>query len=1161
MSMIRFFRLPSLAVLLLSVFAFSYSACAQMDQGTIAGVVVDSTGAAVGNAKVKLVDQSNGFTLERMADANGSYTFTPLKIGTYTITATADGFRGFEQRGISVTAGSRADVPLTLGVASANSTIEVNAEPPALQTQEASTGATVSATAVQHTPLLNRNPIFIAQLTPGVVPAEQGSRGANKGDFSANGARSQQNNYILDGVDNNAVLVDVPNGASYVYKPVPDALSEFKVQTSDYNAELGRAAGAVVNMSVKSGTNDVHGSLWEYWRNDKLNARDYFETFIPKYRQNQFGGTIGGPVLKNKLFLFGDTEANRIIFGQTQYYTVPTLLMRQGNFTELSSAALTNGSTRGLWALNSGSNATRLQCNGQLNVLCPNQISKTAQAVLNALPVPNAGVPGQTYNNYLFQGSANDNTVQYEGRADWNISQKDQVFSRYSVFNEVEHFPSPMGILDGSTFGAPAEATNKARNFTLSENHFFTPSLSNEFRFGYNWINVNYAQASANTGLAPSLGLGGIPFSAGNGGTPFFNISGISTFGSPEYVPTNEYENVAQLLDNVSKVIHHHALKVGVNFQRIRVQTLQPSDSRGEYDFNGVYTSDPLSTRGSIDSGFGVADMLADQMSAGSIANISTVHNQRWYRSAYFQDDWQAMPKLTINLGLRWEYFQPVEELDGRQANFLVNYNDNTAQFLLPNAAKKYAIPAALQTALAGNKVPIVYTPNNSLTTAQKTNFSPRFGFAYSLNEKTVVRGGFGMFFGGIEAVGFYPNLGANAPFLFTSNFPNGACTPGNCANNGLTLENGFSSALAVGLANYVNNPDFREYPANVQTPYSEVFNLTAQRQVTSNTTVTLSYVGSLGRHLTSNPKANQIPTLLLAGDNAQKARPFPNFGASSLESYSASSNYNAGQATLEHRTSNGLYFLATYTFSKNLDDAFLPLGANGQSGSGYRNWRQLGYGYDYGASFADTRHRAVVNLQYDLPFGVGRKHMNSSHLADAFLGGWSITTLFRVQSGQPQVVQTSFDPTNGAGQAQGIRVGNVNSTSLANPEPLAITCASAVKTIKTWFNPCAFKDPSRAQNANDLQAYGGPGRDMVYGPGYNRVDMSVFKSFTFRRDMALELRGDLFNVLNTPAYGQPNATIGSSFGTITSTRFGGSGSGAETPDARMGQLSARFHF
>jgi hypothetical protein len=235
-------------------------------------------------------------------------------------------------------------------------------------------------------------------------------------------------------------------------------------------------------------------------------------------------------------------------------------------------------------------------------------------------------------------------------------------------------------------------------------------------------------------------------------------------------------------------------------------------------------------------------------------------------------------------------------------------------------------------------------------------------------------------------------------------------------------------------------------------------------------------------------------------------------------------------------------------------------LGASGQSGSGYRNWRQLGYGYDYGPSYADTRHRAVVNLQYELPFGKGRRYMNNSHFADAFVGGWSITTLFRVQSGQPQVVQPSNNPTNGAGQAQGVRIGDVNSTTLANAGT-GVTCAVKTGTVATWFNPCAFANPPVAQGPNDIPAYGGYGRSVVYGPGYNRVDLSLFKTFNLYRETALDIRADLFNALNTPAYGQPNATIGSSFGQITSTRFGGSGTAAETPDARVAQLSARFHF
>jgi hypothetical protein len=1127
-----------------------------MDQGSVLGTVLDSTGAVVPHATVKLVNEQTGFALERTSDDGGSYSFTPIKIGTYTVTASAQGFRTFEQRGVNVTASSRIEVPLTLGTASANQTVEVSAAPPALQTQEASTGATVSAQAIVQTPLLNRNPVFVAQLTPGVVPAESGSRGAAKGDFSANGQRSQQNNFILDGVDNNAVLVDIPNGSTYVIKPIPESLAEFKVQTSNYNAEIGRAAGAVVNASIKSGTNGFHGSLWEFWRNDILNARDYFQTSKPKYRQNQFGAAIGGPIIKDKLFFFADVEANRIIFGQTQVLSVPTANMRNGDFSELLSPTLTNNNVRTLYVPGSAGTALQ-QCNGRQNVFCANQISPLAQKVVKLLPAPNYGVAGQTYNNYLFQGSASDNTTQYDVRVDWNASAKDQVFARYSSANQPQNFPSPFGILDGGGFGSDGQIQDKGRNFTASETHFFSPTLSNELRFGYNWINASYVQPSAGTDLSSQIGLGGIPFEAGNGGTPHVNITGLTSFGSPEYIPTNEYENVAQLLDNVSKTIHRHSLKAGVNFQRIRVQTLQPITSRGTYNFTGKFTQIPGN---SSNTGFGAADFLADQMESASLSNLSTVHNQRWYRSGYFQDDWQASQKLTLNLGLRYEYFQPQEELDGRQANFVVDYSTNTAQYLLPNKAKQYTLPAALLTSLAANNVPVVYTGNNSLADAQKTNFSPRFGFAYSLKPTTVVRGGFGIFFGGIESVGFYPNLGQNAPFLFNSNLPSAGCAPGSCPTNGVTLENGFSTALATGLENYVSTPDFRMYPKNIKTPYTESFNLSVQQQITSNTTATLSYVGALGRHLTSNPKANQIPYLLTKGANVQSARPFNQFGASSLESYDAMNNYNGGQATVEHRESNGMYFLATYTYSKNLEDAFLPLGANGQSGSGYRNWRQLGYGYDYGPAYTDTRHRFVLNAQYALPVGMGRRYLNQSHLVDTLVGGWSLSALFRVQTGQPQIVQPNNDPTNGAGQAEGIRVGDPYSTSLTNPGT-GVTCASQVKTVNSWFNPCAFTNPAVATGPNDIAAYGPPGRTVIYGPGYNRIDLSLFKKFTVYHENSIDIRADLFNALNTPAYGQPNVNIGSTFGQITSTRFGGTGIAAETPDARVAQLSAKIHF
>ncbi|HEY1743249.1 MAG TPA: carboxypeptidase regulatory-like domain-containing protein, partial [Granulicella sp.] len=1146
------------------------AAHAQLDQGTLAGVVHDSTGAAIPNATVTLVNEATGLSLVRSADGEGIFTFTPIKIGSYKINVSAQGFSSSEQKGLVVNASARIEVPITLAAGSVTQTVEVTTDPAILQTDNSSTGATIPASAIVETPLVTRNPIFIAQLTPGVAPAAQGTRGTNGGDFSANGQRTGQNNYIFDGVDNNAMLVDEPSGAMYVIKPIPESLAEFKVQTSSYNAELGRAAGAVVIASMKSGSNQIHGSLWEYWRNDILNARDYFEPSKPKYRQNQFGAAIGGPILKNKLFFFGDVEGNRVIFGQSSINTVPTLKMRTGDFSELLSAADTGGSPKTLYAAGTNSsinpNPTPLQCNGAINVICPAQIDAVAQNLFNLLPAPNFGAPGQTYSNYQFLGGAKDNTVQYDGRLDWNLSQKDQIFTKYSVVNEQQTYPSPFGILDGSGFGTSGNVTDKARQFTLSETHFFTATLANEFRIGYNWINAQYAQPNSDTDLSPQFGLGGIPFEPGNGGLPFFDFGGgqnlgtstnpnPTSFGSAQYLPTNEFENVAQLLDNVSKTIGKHSLKVGFNLQRIRIQTLQIPQARGYYKFDGKYTEDQANQ---ANSGFGGADFLLNEMDTASVSNFSLVHDQRWYRSAYFQDDWRVSSSLTLNLGLRYDYFQPFVELNGRQANFLIDYDNNTATYLLPNTAKQYTLPTAFLNELAANNVPVAYDNNPALTDAQKTNFGPRFGFAYSATDKLVVRGGYGIFFGGFENVGFSPNLALNAPFLFTSNFSSGSCVPGNCATNGITLENGFTAALSAGLSNYITTPGINMYPKTLKTAYTQGFNLAVQQQLPNDSTVTVAYVGALGEHITSNPSANQIPFLLTPGTSVQANRPFNQFSGGSLEANGSSSNFNSLQVTGEHRAKGGLYFMANYTWSKSLDDSTQPLG--GTNSSNYRNWRQLGFGYDYGATATDTRHRFVLNSQYQLPVGNGRKYLNQSRVLDALVGGFNLSLLFRVETGQPNLVTAGNNPTNGAGNADAVRIGNPFATGGSNPDP-SVACATKTRTVKTWFNPCAYTNPPVATGPDDLAAYGPPLRQVVYGPGYNRVDLSLSKTFPLWHQTTLDFRADLYNALNTPTYGPPNTTVGSGFGQISSTRFGGSGIAAEAPDARVAQFSGKLHF
>ena len=443
---------------------------AQMDQGTITGVIQDNTGAVIPGARVTLTSTETGLVLQTRADANGIYIFSPIKIGNYEVTASAPGMQSTTQQNVRVDLQQRLSVNITLNPGAVNQTVVVTSAPPLLQTQQASVDQVISTNTINNTPLNGRNWVYIAQLTAGVAPAV-GSRGQGTGDFDANGERPEQNNFILDGVDNNVNVVDFMNGASYVVRPPPDALAEFKIDTGDYSAEFGHSAGSVINASIKSGTNSLHGDLWEYVRNNDLDAQNWNALNVPPYHENQFGATLGFPILRNKLFFFGDAEANRIIYAETNTETVPTALMRQGNFSELLNPALTSSDvTVRLYEPNSGGTSP-LSCNGQSNVLCTNQISTVAQHLFNLFPAPNAN-GAKTYNNYVVNRSVRDNTFQWDTRLDWNISPKDQTFIRFSYTHEPQFRSPPLGpTLDGGAFQDDGNMINLGENFAFSETH------------------------------------------------------------------------------------------------------------------------------------------------------------------------------------------------------------------------------------------------------------------------------------------------------------------------------------------------------------------------------------------------------------------------------------------------------------------------------------------------------------------------------------------------------------------------------------------------------------------------------------------------------------------------------------------------------------------
>lgn len=1138
------------------------SAIAQTDAGSISGIVHDSSGAAVPHAKVTLKSVDTGLVQDRAADDQGVYVFSPVKIGTYQIMATAAGFSTTVQDNVQLHVQQSLALDLSIRVGAVSETVNVSTAPPLLQTEDSSTGQVVGTREINATPLNGRNWIFIAQLTSGVAPSN-GSRGQSKGDFSANGQRPEQNNFILDGVDNNTSVVDFLNGASFVVRPPPDALAEFKVQTGNYSAEFGHSAGAVVNASLKSGTNAIHGDLWEYIRNDAFDIHDFGATTVSKYRQNQFGATLGLPVLKNKLFFFGDVEANRIVFGEPGTYTVPTDKMRTGDFSELLNTSLTGATVPTLLFQPGSAGAVAQSCNGQANVFCQVQISPIAQRLLNLYPLPNYN-SGKTYSNYFVARNSNDNTWQFDTRIDWNPTEHDQAFARFSYINEPAFHPSPLGqILDGGTYGDSGSIKNFGQNFMMSETHSFTSSLVNEFRFGYNWGHFRDLQPNANTDISSQLGLGGVPYAPLNGGLPSMSIGGITALGATPYYPANEYENVFQILDNVTKIFGGHAIKAGLSLQHLHVYTLAPPNPRGSYNYSGKYTGNPSNAQ----TGYGAADFLVDQMNSAAISTLTALDQMRWVRSGYFQDDWHASSKLTVNLGLRYEFFQPQIERHGHQSRFDVTgplgVATGSGVFVLPMSQQGTALPQAIQSIFAKDNVTVQYSSNASLLDAQRFNFAPRFGLAYQVSPKLVVRTGFGIFFGGLESVGA-DNLGFNYPFQFTSGVTSPNCTTASCPTDGITLATGFASQIAAGLANSVTLPSLIGQSQHPKTTYTEQFNLTTEYSLSNNLVATLGYAGSVGRHLISTYNKNGAEALIAPGLNAQAVRPFPDIGSISYINDGAVNSYNSLQAKLEKRFAAGLSFLASYTFSHTLDNAPSPLGSTGDGG--YRSPNLAGIGIDYGNSVLDVRQRVTLNGMYELPFGHGKPWLNRNGVASYLLGGWSGSLLFRAQAGNPFTITANSTTANGLDNAFAVRIGDpYASGGSANSTNPSVACPAQVKTTKNWFNPCAFANPlsgslitgSTKVTGNATLAYFGGKRNQIYTPGYNRTDMSLFKSFAAWREQYLQFRADVFNIFNTPAYGFPIQAINSNAGLITGTRS----LQQYTPDSRFFQFALKYVF
>lgn len=1196
----------TLLMVLIGLFCFGsvQSALAQIDQGAITGTITDANGSVIQGASVTLVNQDTNLSFTQQTENNGYFRFSPIKIGLYTLTVTAPGFEKRKQENIRVDVSQTVGLNLSLKPGAVNETITVTSSPE-LQTEEASTGQVFSTSQLADLPLLDRNYLFLATLATGVnAPNQQNSQTSGTGAFSSNGSRVSQNDFVLDGVDNNSNMQDFLNGATYAVRPPPEALEEVKIESSNYSAELGRSTGAAVNASIKAGTNTIHGSLWEYLRNDRLTALPYnFAAPSPEtstaYHSNIFGATLSGPILKDKLFLFADAQGTRISVYQPPQtnWTVPTAAERTGDFSQMLNPALTNGNNA-ITLYKTGGNVTPTSTQGETgkdptryltcptatpayatsipgqNVICPGSVDSVAKTILNLFPLPNQGVAGQVVQNYTVPATAErTNTTQYDARVDYNFSSKDQAYARYSYSNNPSVFTPPLGVLDGGGYGSDGADTNFAKSGIFSETHFFSSTLTNAFRVGFNWLHAAYLPAAAQIDVAAKYGLGGIPFGPGLGGFPtlYFNGGGSNFgIGIPSYEPSDEKQNVIEFVDNVSKVRGKHSLTFGVNIQHTRFYGLQSPDSTGYQGFKGTYTSDPGDVSGAI-TGAGLADFALDQENYAQLNSTTPVTDLRMYNAVYFQDDWKIRQNLTINAGIRWEYTQPFVELHDNQANFYADFagmNQGRGTFLIPQSQSNYPIPAFLSTDFAKDNIQILYTANRSLVNPDHHEIAPRIGFAYQYNVKTVVRGGFGFFYGGQENIGLGLNLYNNPPFFLTSNYNpvpnqcyNTVATGIVCPTNGQTLETGFGAAATsnAGLEANAQLPTLFGQDQNAKSTYTESYNLSVQRVITPTISATLGYQGNVSRHLRVSYGANTYPGVIPYGVNSQLYQPFYDFGNIVEVTNGGIANYNSLQAKIEKRLSHGLSFIGGYSWSHSLDDAVQPI--QGTDGGEAGNPAFLGLKFQYGASNTDVRQRFTFAPQYELPFGKGKRFLNNGGIMDEVVGGWKSTAIFQVQTGTPIAIPDVF------------RVGNPftaggTANSVTQPNE---TCSTETRTIAHWFNPCAFSQAPTAfltvvpPNTNGVllsQAgtlpYGQRGRQTVAGPGFNRLDMSLFKSFKIPfHASAFELRADGINVLNTPSFGDPNNGLtGNSAGSLNSTRFSGL-----LPDARVIQVAGRLTF
>jgi hypothetical protein len=1056
------------------------SLLAQTDSASLRVLVEDPSAAAVAGAKVNLINRASGIRLAAESSSDGYAVFSPIQRGTYDIEVAQSGFKNVKLSDVLINIDERRLLRVKLEVSSLSETVEVTASVASIQTEQGSLGQVISGRTAVELPLAGRRYTELALLSPGVAASTLNPTTRGPGWFVANGNYHTQNNFLLDGVDNNQGTQNAQSLSAQVVQPNPDAIAEFKVQTNSFSAEFGRSAGAVVNVSIKSGSNETHGTGYYFNRNSALAARGWTNNLqnVPKnnLKWDQYGGTIGGPIVKNKLFYFGAYEGFRQNFADTGLTTVPTLAQRQGQFG----------------ALNIVDPSTRAPFPG--NIIPASRFDGLAKKVIDLYPEPNT--PGQfqngrPVNNYSLQRDGNENTHKFDTRFDYNLNDSNQIMGRFSYlrqkFNRDAIFP---GLGDG--VGNQGAQFNENRSLALAWTKTISPRIVNTLRYGNNYTFAEFAHATANDQKADAFGFRGFPADMLQvGGLPLINPTNYNQLGTRNFRPQFQAPKLHQIVETVSMTAGKHFVRGGFEMRLKNNRFVDVTRRTPAYNFQGRFTNDAM------------GDLLLGFPESVQLNTVPEVEQLQEAYSFFIQDDFKLSPRLTLNLGMRYEYTTPFY---GSGANKNINFDPASGNLVFTSDSDKY------------------------LTTPDKNNFGPRIGFAWqAIEEKLVIRGGYGIFYNTEDIYGSEANLPLNPPQLIQPTLLRVGTGPAP-----VRLSDPLPSGV---LSNFDSRTiGLRTREREQRSGRIQQFNLALQYRVSRSSTWEVAYAGNRGENLFGLYQRNQTP---FGVDGSVAAnRPFPQWQGIQTGASRSKSWYNALQTKFEHNFSKGLYALASFTWASAID----------QSGT-----------WDAGASpqildrfdLENGRMTQTPNLQYttavtyEMPFGKGRKFGSSwNGFADAVLGGWRTSMIINWRTGLPLNVGLNgngIDPAtgrayrflnrNGGGQRPD-RVGEANTG------------------IDPKVDRFRFLDP-QAYRVQTVDTPGNAARNTAYGPRFFNTDFNLSKGFRITERQSFDIRWEAFNLFNTVNFNNPQTTVGNTnFGWITSAR-----------EPRIMQLAIRYRF